>query len=113
MDFKYKNIFKYQGKTINGTSYYNEKNEKATKRKRRRGRECETSRREKDSKTTQEPTENKPTTDPTAENVGEETEKVVEDKENKEIPESDHENGNKTKVDVSTTFTDASVSTVS
>ena len=71
MDFKYKSIFKFQGKTLNGTSYYNEKdkekkkgkdkeknkdNEKETekdkggKKKRRRARECETLKKEGEKK---------------------------------------------------------------
>lgn len=112
MDFKYKNVFKYQGKTIGGTPYYNEKNEKpATKRKRRRGRECDTSRREKGNKSKREVGEN--VADPTAsvEVVEAPASRENDDdvKDSIETADGNEEN----KVGISKTFADVSVSTVS
>lgn len=142
MDFKYKNIFKYQGKTLGGTSYYNEKNDKATKRKRRRPND--TSRKEKSNKQKHDVSENNTDTENvvvTADNETEQKEVIEhtthmnepventadqniisenvteESKEPKDtevdVEKEDRNNRNDTKIDMSAKFADASVSTVS
>ena len=87
MDFKYKSVFKYQGKTLSGTPYFNEKNEKNAKRKRRRTRDGDTSRREKGNKTKRDVTNEEIVDhDVTTTNVDSVTDRVAKDRSLDEHP---------------------------
>ena len=129
MDFKYKSVFKYQGKTLSGTPYFNEKNEKNAKRKRRRTRDGDTSRREKGNKTKRDVTnEENVDHDVTTTNVDSVTDRVATDRSLDEHPNHGEKrdiskSGDETETNVqeretsrtedTKTLVDTSVSTVS